>query len=268
MPGMRVFPFEIDPQSYAQRRADYHSVASVLSASDASRLLAAQGASKSGIDEANWRSLNHVLRRQARFLSWYFFFIACEGLLFGYLATNYGNWKIIERTGDTSRRGLFIRLYNWTAPKLILPHISEWYMLLTDFTWPRHQQIFVRADVLQNDGHLYQGRVADYFIDSAGKLTGILLDHISRFDRQGYLDAKSKSPDSDAVSSMQFWRNIPSQNFYIGQSSISNLNVRFVPRDETLISLAETILDEKDSQLYQVEVSAKGPNSGPPDIYS
>lgn len=267
LPVMKDHPFSVGGESYSDRRQDYHRVAGILTSSDASRLLSGNPLLTPAANQDNWHSLNRVLRRQARFLIWYFLMTSCEGLLFGFLAGNYGDWKIIEGS-TTQRRPPLIRFYNWIAPRLILPNISEWYMLLTDFTWPRHEEIFVRADILQNDGNLYQGRVADYFIDSTGKLTGILLEHVSRFDRQAYLDAKGDSKASEFVASTDFWKNIPSQNFYISQGSISNLNVRFVPKDETLISLAEKILDDKNTRAYAVVVTPGEANSHQPDLYS
>jgi hypothetical protein len=269
LPLMKDQPFSIRGESDADRRQDYHRVAGILTSSDASRLLNVNPALMPPVaNQDNWHALNRVLRRQVRFLTWYFLMTAGEGLLFGFLASNYGTWKIIEGSKTKRRPPLFIGLYNWIAPKLILPNISEWYMLLTDFTWPKHEEIFVRADILQTDGNLYQGRVADYFIDSAGKLTGILLEHVSRFDRQAYLDAKTNSTAGEFLPSTDFWRNIPSQNFYISQGSISNLNVRFVPRDETLISIAEKILDDKNTQAYDVVVAPGEANSHQPDLYS
>jgi hypothetical protein len=272
LPVMRDRPFSINGESAADRRQDYHRVAGILTSSDASHLLTGTPASTSpASNEPNWHALNRVLRRQARFLTWYFLITACEGLLFGFLAGRYGDWKIIEgassTTSATQRRPL-IRFYNWIAPKIILPNISEWYMLLTDFTWPKHEEIFVRADILQIDGNLYQGRVADYFIDSAGKLTGILLEHVSRFDRLAYMEAKGDPTASEFISSTDFWKNIPSQNFYIRQASISNLNVRFVPRDETLISIAEKILDDQNTQAYDVVVTPGEAHAHQPDLYS
>jgi hypothetical protein len=61
---------------------------------------------------------------------------------------------------------------------------------------------------------------------------------------------------------VEFMKIIPGSRFYIGQSSISNLNVRFVARDQTLISLAEKILDAEDTNSYEAA------NSQHPDIYS
>jgi hypothetical protein len=272
VPGMKQHPFPVN-ETVSERILDYQRVATLLASSDASRILIGNTAPvPAAVSEAYWRSLNQVLRRQARFLTWYFLFTAGEALLFGFFASKYGDWKIIEgsKTRTKPRPSLWIRVYNWLAPKLILPNISEWYMLLTDFTWPKREEIFVRVDILQGDGNLYQGRVADYFVDSAGKLTGILLEHVIRFERQAYHDAKSQAGADRPVSSNDFWKNIPSQNFYIGQSSIANLNVRFVPKDETLISLAEKILDEQTACTYEVAVTSgdDAGNSHPPDLYT
>jgi hypothetical protein len=267
LPLAKQYPFPVQGESYADRRQDYHRVASILTSSDASKFLAGNTSASPVTNETSWKPLNRVLRRQARFLTWYYLLIAGEGLVFGYLASNYGDWKIIE-TSRKHKPGIAIRIYNWLAPKLILPNISEWYMLLTDFTWPKREEIFVRADILQNDGYLYQGRVADYFVDSTGKLTGILLEHVSRFDRPAYLEVKKNARAGEQFSPMDFWRNIPSQNFYIGHSSISNLNVRFVNKDQTVISIAEAILDDKNTQEYDVTVTPKEAGFHQPDLYS
>ena len=160
----------------------------------------------------------------------------------------------------------------WLIRTFILPNISEWHLLLTNFNWPHKEDIDVSIDILQSDGLLYQGRVADYFIDSQGKLTGILLENVSRFDRDAYNDARKSPATEQPISSAAFWRVIPGSRFYIAQSSISNLNVRFVARDQTLISLAEKILDAEDTNAYQVVVESEDEaaesNSEHPDIYS
>ena len=270
LPGMKQYPFPVEAQTYSQRRVDYHRVATLLTTSDSSKLLIPGSTSPSANE--TWPSLNRVLRRQARFLAWYFFFTACEALLFGFLAGKYGDWKIVEDRASQLRPSPFIRLYNWIAPRVILPNISEWYMLLTNFSWPKREKIFVRVDILQADGLLYKGSVVDYFIDSVGKLTGIQLEDVSRFDRQAYHDAQNAAAPGCSVSSNDFWKNIPSSRFYIGQGSISNLNVRFVPRDETLISLAEMILEETNTQADGVSLASADDspdtNSLHPDIYS
>jgi hypothetical protein len=264
LPIMRHLPFPIVEETFSERRQDYRRVATLLSSSDASRLLlaspgAASTTAPSG--EANWRSLNRVLRRQARFLAWYFTFVAIEGVCFGLLAKRYGDWQ-----SDPARH----RVPLWFIRTFILPNISEWHLLLTSFNWPTKEDVDVSIDILQNDGFLYQGRVSDYFIGTDGKLTGILLENVNRFDREAFHDAQ-KSPDAEQpISSAIFWKPIPGSRFYIGQSSIANLNVRFVARDQTLISLAEKILDAEDTNTYEVVVESEdeAANSQHPDIYS
>jgi len=264
LPVMKHLPFPIVEGTASERRQDYHRVATLLASSDASRLLlsnppAAQSSPQA--NDANWRSLNRVLRRQARFLAWYFAMIGLEGVCFGLLAGRYGDWQ---------SRATRYRVRLWLIRTFILPNISEWHLLLTSFNWPKREDVDVSIDILQSDGHLYQGRVSDYFIDSDGKLTGILLENVNRFDREAYNDARKASPTEQPISSAAFWKIIPGSRFYIGQSSISNLNVRFVARDQTLISLAEKILDAEDTNTYQVVVESEDEeaNSQHPDIYS
>jgi hypothetical protein len=272
VPVVRHDPFPVAEGTSPQLRQDYRRVASLFTSSDASKLLALSpppGNSPSGnpqsgsaaANDANWSSLNRVLRRQARFLTWYFALICCEGACFGLLARSYGDWQ------NDARRYRF-RL--WLIRTFILPNISEWHLLLTSFNWPKRDKIVVSVDILQNDGLLYQGRVADYFIDSDGKLTGILLEHVNRFDRDAFHAAQSATGIEQSISSAAFWKSIPGSRFYIGQGSISNLNVRFVTRDQTLISLAEKILDAENTNAYEVVVASEDESSGSqhPDIYS
>jgi len=255
LPVMRHLPFPIAEGTAAERTQDYQRVTTILTASDASKLLIGNqtGNPPASANDANWRSLSRVIRRQARFLTWYFAFIALEGVCFGLLARRYGDWR------DQSRR--HARRYR----------VPLW--LIRSFNWPKREAVDVSVDILQNDGILYQGRVADYFIDPTGKLTGILLENVNRFDREAYHDAQKASttqpsiPDQH-ISSASFWRAIPGSRFYIGQSSILNLNVRFVARDQTLISLAEKILDAEDTNTYEVVVESEEETSQHPDIYS
>lgn len=276
LPLLRHFPFPVDEKSAAELRQEYHRVTTLLTSPDASKYLVPNPSATPGTETgANWHAVEQILRRQARFLTWYFLFTVSEALCFGFLAAKYGDWKIVD-TKDSGmqsvRRSPAIHLYNRIAPRLILPNISEWHMLLTNFSWPKKEKIFVRVDILQTDGHLYKGSVVDYFIDPAGKLTGIQLEQVSRFDRQGYLDAKSAATANKQISSTDFWKNIPSSRFYIGQSSIANLNVRFVPRDETLISLAGLILDQTNTRTDSISVASEDDpgymEQHHPDLYS
>jgi hypothetical protein len=260
LPVMRHYPFRIAEGTVSERTQDYRRVTTLLTSSDASRLLLGNPPSP---NDANWDSLNRVLHRQARFLTWYFALIGGEGICFGLLARRYGDWQ-----GKAPR----YRLRLWLIRMFILPNISEWHLLLTGFNWPKRERIVVSVDILQNDGHLYQGRVADYFIDSSGKLTGILLENVNRFDREAYLGATNSSTPKQPHSSAIFWKTIPGSRFYIGQGSISNLNVRFVARDQALISLAEKILDAENTNTYEVVVASEdettATNSQHPDMYS
>lgn len=262
LPVMRHYPFEITEGTLSERKQDYQRVASILTSNDASRLLLSNPASGPvSANDVNWHAFNRVLRRQARFLAWYFAMIGVEGICFGLLARRYGDWQ---------SRATRYRFRLWLIRTFILPNISEWHLLLTGFNWPKKERIVVSVDILQGDGHLYQGRVADYFIDSDGKLTGILLENVNRFDREAYSAARNTLTTEQPISSAAFWKTIPGSRFYIGQSSISNLNVRFVARDQTLISLAEKILDAENTNAYKVVVASEDEtaNSQHPDIYS
>jgi hypothetical protein len=282
LPVVRHDPFPVAEGTAAQLHQDYRRIAGLITSSDASKQLSLNpSAGAPTANDANWQALNRVLRRQARFLTWYFALIAAEGICFGLLARRYGDWR-------NESKGYRFRL--WLIRTFILPNISEWHLLLTGFNWPKRDHIVVSVDILQNDGLLYQGRVADYFIDPEGKLTGILLEEVNRFDREAFHQTQaSSSPASSSpaspshassshsisrveppISSAAFWKPIPGSRFYIGQGSISNLNVRFVTRDQTLISLAEKILDSEDTDTYNVELASEddSPNSHHPDIYS
>jgi len=276
LPITRHYPFPVTEGTAAERQQDYRRVTIMLTSGDVSKYLSQTGTGdansapvSSSPSDGNWNALSHVLHRQARFLTWYFIAVALEGCAFGFFASRYGSWQDEKAKGWRKLRNA---LYKPLARKMILPNISEWHLLLTDFNWPARREIFVSVDILQPDGRLYQGNVADYFIDSAGKLTGILLKHVSRFDRESYASAKGDLQKVQPVSTSRFWINIPSRHFYVSERSISNLNVRFVPRDETLISLAETILDKQNTASYDITVASKDdpgyPVSHQPDLYS
>ena len=108
--------------------------------------------------------------------------------------------------------------------KALLPRISEWHVLLTNFASPKHPARIVVADVLTTDDHLYHGRVENYYLDQDAKLTGILLAEVFRFDRQGYLRASQKGPVTDR---QPFWKRIPGKNVYVFADRITNLNLNY-----------------------------------------
>jgi hypothetical protein len=218
-----------------------------------------------------WSTLDRVLRRQSRFLTWFFLVTFAEGLAFGLFASKYGDWL----GSGNSHQNKLIQLYAWFTRKFVLPNISEWHVLLTGFNWPKGA--LVVADVLQSDGHLYRGRVEDYFIDPDGKFTGLLLRNVERFDLNSYRRTQEADPNPQTLASENFWKTIPSENFYISQNSISNLNIRFAPGTDD--SLAEVSLDVLSLESIQGSISIEAPRSGTegeedespsahPDIYS
>lgn len=269
LPILRHHPFAISEGTNSERSTDYRRVGEMLLTADLPKLT---GCGPSLVPcsaaQAYWDSFDHVLRRQARFLSWYFLAIFVEGWAFGLLAGNYGRWQ-----HTAGKRGsAALQFYEWFTRRFVLPNISEWHVLLTGFNWPKG--VLVVADVLQSDGHLYRGRVEDYFVDPDGKLTGILLRNVDRFDLHAYRKAQDNAENfSDIIASENFWKSIPSKNFYIGQSSISNLNIRFAPSaDGALEDVTREILSDEaikgSISIRNAESSETEGPQHPPDIYA
>jgi hypothetical protein len=268
MPVMRHQPFAIREGTNASRRQDYRRVGELILTGDLPKLTGCVSSpAEAPCAAANpyWSSLTQVLRRQARFLCWYYLVIVAEGWAFGFLAGKYGAW---QRT-PKNRHRLAIRLYDWFTRKFILPNISEWHVLLTGFNWPRG--VLVIADVLQNDGHLYRGRVEDYFVDPDGKLTGILLRNVERFDLHAYrLAQDAAATNREIIASENYWKTIPSKNFYIGQTAITNLNIRFAPGEsKALGELTQQVLSQAAIRgAVSIESIDSRRNDGQPDLYS
>lgn len=250
VPFAQQIPLAYSFGDFNQYGSDYRIGLSLIFAPDPQKLLDSHQGPKTAYEEA----LARIWRRQVRFLFWYYLFGAGEGVLFGFLASKYGDWS--ERSS----------LYDWVARKILLPHVSEWQLLLTDFTWPKHPKRDVIADVLCND-ILYRGKVSDYFIDANGKLSGIFMTDAERFRREDFKAACEKAK-SDAVQLYavdrlanealrtervdieQFWRQIPGSNFYIPADKISNLNIHFPSenplQDQALEAYLTTLLEEAD----------------------
>jgi hypothetical protein len=267
LPVLRHHPFPIREGTLAERRLDYRRVGEMLLTSDLSKLAACNPAAPCPAIQSYWSSLDLVLRRQARFLSWYFLFTFAEGLAFGLFASKYGDWRATAQT----RHNPLIRLYSWFTRKFVLPNISEWHVLLTGFNWPKG--VLVVADVLQSDGHLYRGRVEDYFVDTDGKFTGILLRNVDRFDLYAYRRAQETAVNPQTLASENYWKTIPSENFYITQTAISNLNIRFAPGgDDMLEDVTRDVLSgeaiEGQITIEEPESPTTGTSQSHPDIYS
>ena len=159
-----------------------------------------------------WDAFWRTLKRQGRLVAWYYLFVFLMAIWVGFLSTAYGK----KRHND---------LYYWFADFYLLPHISQWHVLLSGFTFP--PKTTVKADVLMSDDLLYRGEVADYFLDHNGSLDGIFLRNPERFDRGRYLKEKQVWGTTRPTSS--FWKSIPSAKLYLIASQIINLNLNYEP---------------------------------------
>lgn len=263
-PVMRHWPFRVDEGTIEARRLDYERTAEFLLSPDSARSRQAAAAVVGASAPDPWEAIARVTRRQARFLFWYYVLTVLEGALFGYLASKYGDWQPFadgeSGAGDAAlpnlprshRDSAGRRLYGWFAAKMILPHISEWHILLTAFNWAKKERLIVIADVLQSDDRLYKGRVVDYFVDGEGRLTGILLHDVMRFDREAFKAAKEVSETTEAG---RFWKTIPSRNFYIGVTSISNLNMRYTLREDRKVKeVADDVFESENLRVDKIRV--------------
>ena len=218
------WPFGIHQSSCAERREAYRIV---MGAAMSEKTLGEQGQSR-----VYWAATNQVIRRQARFLVWYYAFVLLEAWICAWLTRNYGRWS-----GLTGIRG---RLYLWTATKILLPAVSEWHVLLTPFSYPPEPAREVWVDVLTTMDILYKGHVLDFFLDKDGELSGIFLEYPRRFDRPGLLrDIEKGKAKSDTDS---YWKRIPSNNLYISNEKIVNLNVRYLTKGEATALRASWLL--------------------------
>jgi hypothetical protein len=181
------------PQSAAQ---DYHRVAAILTSSDASKLLgnslagsSAESRSESGsapvsaqTSDANWHSLNQSAPQTGSLPHLVFRPHRPRRRLFRPAGQKI--WRLAEPRGHAIACG------SGSSAPSSCPTSPSGTCCSPASTGPSKEDVDVSVDILQNDGILYQGRVADYFIDSDGKLTGILLENVSRFDREAYNDAR------------------------------------------------------------------------------
>ncbi len=160
-----------------------------------------------------WDALWRTLRRQGRFVFWYYLLVALLARASGWASIRYGKFR---------RNKIYARFADW----YLLPHISQWYVLLTPFTFPDSRTV-VKADVLMTDDTLYRGDVADHFVDKDGNLTGLFLMNPSRFDRRTYLREKDTWNVTRPTS--VYWRPIPSAKLYLIGEKIVNLNLNYEP---------------------------------------
>jgi hypothetical protein len=225
-----TWPFGVHGDSSSDRRDEYRAVIGAAISDKAAYLEGREVRSF-------WHSTSQVIRRQGRFLTWYYFLVMLEAGLCAWLTRNYGLWS------DTLPAGWRRRAYTWTAEKVLLPAISEWYVLLTPFSYPPEPPREVWVDVLTTVDVLYKGHVLNFFLDKEGELSGIFLDYPRRFDRKGLLrdiEKGTAKADND-----YYWRTIPSNNLYIPNDKIVNLNVRYLTEGEgTALRASWLLVDE------------------------
>jgi hypothetical protein len=194
-----------------------------------------------------WSSIDSVLKRQGRFLVWYYLFVIIEGRYVGWLATQY-------RSGRKKWRD---RL----AVLVLPPIISEWYVILEAFGSPPAERA-IMVDIMSSEGTLYQGKLKNYFFNVEGELSGILLSQASRFEHEEFADHRRADLQTAASKTIfktaplftqdrgQYWKAIiGSDVFFIPRERISNINVRHVTknvRQATTERFAERKIDIKD----------------------
>jgi len=161
-----------------------------------------------------WDALARTLYRQGRFAAWYFLLVTVVARFAGFLSKRYGRFRKYK-------------LYSKFADVYLLPHLSQWHVLLKPFAFPDPKNTIVRADILMSDNTLYRGEVVDHFQDKDGNLSGIFLGNPVRFDRKTYLNEKERWGVVRPTS--VFWREIPSAKLYLFADKIVNLNLNYEP---------------------------------------
>lgn len=209
-----------------------------------------------------WSATNGVLKRQGRFLAWYYFFVIIEAGFFVWLGKQYKKSNIKEAKKKRWRDRL--------GSRLLVPIVSEWHVLLTDFGSPGTLER-IELDVLTSDGILYRGQLVDYFYTPDGDLSGIVLNRAYRFDRDDYREHKKADLDNAVKvppitvrftrDRAEYWREIPGAiAFYIPKERISNINVRQITKPSDVIGIAEKRLAARNMPDY---VISPPPSSGP-----
>jgi hypothetical protein len=193
-------PFALDEGKEA-RMADYRTL--ILAADSDSYF-------KENADKV-WTAVAHIEKRQLRFLTWASLMLFLEIGIWIFLTYNYARFRRFKS-------------YNWFANKILLKRLSEWHMLLSTYNFPKNENRYVLVDAM-SDGHLYQGSLAEKFLDIDGNLSGILLKDARRYKFAEHEEDRKNNKlktGSDA-----YWSTIKSGNLYISFAKISNLNIHY-----------------------------------------
>ena len=125
---------------------------------------------------------------------------------------------------------------------LILPRVSEWYVLLSDMLLPT-EDVMLEVDVLTKAGTLYQGGVQDRRIGPDGSLLSITLADPRRFLREEFHRERAEDVNAPAD---YFWRRIPGKLFVIVGTDIASVNVGYPPRRPDTPPLTRPDLSDAD----------------------
>lgn len=163
-------------------------------------------------EQTTWEAVDRAYRRQIDFLTWNYIFLLLEAAGFIVLVRYYWYFK----------RN---RFYLWFASHALLPAVSEWHILLTDFNFSPHENRRVKADIMSKDDILYRGDIAEYFLDSSGELSGLLIKNPERFQ---YEKLKEDRKTGVAKDNEEYWKAIPGGgNFYLPKNNIASINIRY-----------------------------------------
>jgi hypothetical protein len=197
----RLVPFPL-VDSHQQKVTDYRTV---FAAADSDNYF------KEHQTEA-WDAIDRVCERQADFLAWNYLFLFVETGFFILMTSAYGR---LRHFGP----------YAWFASRMLIPALSEWHVLLTDFNFPPRERRSVEIDAMTKGNILYRGNVADYFLGTSGELSGLLLKAAQRFQYDKLVDDRKAGK---ARESSDYWKPIAGGgNFYLPNDNIASLNIRY-----------------------------------------
>jgi hypothetical protein len=188
--------------SHAQKTSDYHVV---FAAAYSDHYFTDH-------EQATWDALGRVYKRQADFLSWNYVFLLFETTAFILLTRYYGYLRRFK-------------LYAPFASRVLLPAVSEWHILLTDFTFPRREKRSVKADIMSKDDILYRGDSPSTSSTQAENSSGLLIKNPERFQYEKLKDDRKDGVPEDTD---EYWKAIPGGgNFYLPNSNIASINIRY-----------------------------------------
>ena len=147
----------------------------------------------------------------------------------GWLTASYGSFRRM-------------RLFDALVGKWLFKRASQWHVLLTPFLFPKKNRPSVFVDVIVVDGHLYRGRVGDFFLTGNGDLAGLLVKEVRRFQYSKYEDDRKALPEGQKLRKDDYWRDIPSANFIIPNEKIVTLNVTYEFAGEQQAIVAQDVL--------------------------